>query len=126
MSTRTSSAPMPAPLAEQAGRVRVPEAHVGLVHPVVTSRMNDAPGRRGDRERRLRIPEEVDAERPVARGELRHDPRQHGDALGAGLQGVRPVTLVAEHDGVDSDREQNPEIGSDCVDDAVRSPDVSS
>ena len=74
----------------------------------------------GDRQGRLRVPEVVDSERPVGRGNLGDDASHHRDSLQGSLQLIRTVALVTEEDRIKTRPDEVLDIASHRLDDRRR------
>ena len=108
--------PAVAPLAQQRGRIGLPEAHVALVdarhdlaHECRAAGDRDAESGSG-------IPQVVDAERAFRRRELADDPGHRRHVHRGRLEQVRTVVLVAEQHAVDAFVHEDLEVASHVVD----------
>ena len=107
------------PVAQELAGIRRPEPHVALVR--ARHDLAHEGGSRGARQRHRgeRVPEDVDAERPVPRPQLGDDGRHRGGDLRADAQPIGPVVLVAEHHRVHTPGEEVVEIGPHPCDELV-------
>ena len=106
--------------AERPGGGGLPQTHVGIVDPGEDFTREDGIRRDGQRHGCHRVPEIVDTVGNAQRTLDRRDDGRHGrEALRRGLQQVRPVAFVAEHDGIDAAGLESFEITCDMVDDGL-------
>ena len=88
-------------IAEEGRRVRGPEAHVALINSGHHLADESRPGRLGDCQRGLCIPEKIHSKGAISGAQFCDDPGHHGHGFEVGLKGIGPIVLIAEQDGVD-------------------------